>query len=232
VFDRICSWSNLLLAYRRASRGKRGHDAVAAFEHRLEERLIALRQDLVSGSYRPGRYCSFCIHEPKRRLISAAPFRDRVVHHALCNVVEPLFDRSFVAGSFANRKQKGTHRALAYAQHCARRHRYVLQCDVKQFFPSIDHAILTTTLRAKIDDPRVMDLVALILASGKGVHDACLATTPYACERDGHGNRSAVSTAALDEREPSVAMRTLNVFLRPIVLPPVSGVRGDHCAAR
>jgi Reverse transcriptase (RNA-dependent DNA polymerase)/Sulfatase-modifying factor enzyme 1 len=171
VFDDICSWSNLSLAYRRASKGKRGHGTVAGFEHRLEDRLVGLHHALLAGSYRPGRYTSFFIHEPKRRLISAAPFRDRVVHHALCNIIEPVFERSFVAGSFANRRGKGTHRALASAQRWARRHRYVLQCDVRQFFPSIDHAVLRSALHTKIDDPQVMALVDHILASGEGVQD-------------------------------------------------------------
>ena len=130
-------WRSLLLAYRRASKGKRGHRNVAAFEYHLEEHLIALRDELVARTYRPGPYTSFWIHEPKRRLISAAPFRDRVVHHALCNVIEPIFERSFVADSFANRIGKGTHRALDRVQQLARRHRYVLQADVRSSQASI-----------------------------------------------------------------------------------------------
>ncbi|MFN8059104.1 MAG: hypothetical protein U0Q12_08050 [Vicinamibacterales bacterium] len=133
MFDALSSWSNLLRAYRRAATGKRGKPSVAAFEHRLEEQLLALQRELREGSYRPGAYTHFQIHEPKRRLISAAPFRDRVVHHALCNIIEPTFERSFVSQSFANRRGKGTHRALAAAQALARRHRYVLQCDIRQF---------------------------------------------------------------------------------------------------
>ena len=170
VFDSICSWSNLLLAYQRAAKGKRGQTSVAAFEYRLEDNLVGLRQSLESGTYQPGRYTNFLIHEPKRRLISAAPFRDRVVHHALCNVIEPVFDRTFVKGSFANRKGKGTHRALNVTQRMCRRHLYVLQCDIQQFFPSLDHAVLRRCLLEKIDDARVMRLVDRILASGETVH--------------------------------------------------------------
>lgn len=139
MYAQLCSWDNLLLAYQKASRGKRGHPNVAAFEHRLEDNLLALQQELRDRTYTPGRYASFYIHEPKRRLISAAPFRDRVVHHALCNRIEPIFERSFIADSYANRLGKGTHRALDRCQHFARRYRYVLQCDVQQFFPAIDH---------------------------------------------------------------------------------------------
>src|SRR3989337_3049391 len=146
MYLQLCSWDNLLLAYRRASKGKRGHPNVPSFEHRLEDNLVALQTELQTQTYRPGPYHSFYIHEPKRRLISAAPFRDRVVHHALCGVIEPLFERRFIYDSYANRVGKGTHRALDRCQHFARRHVYVLQCDLKQFFPSIDHKVLYETL--------------------------------------------------------------------------------------
>ena len=77
MYTQLCSWENLLLAYRKASKGKRGQPNVAAFEHLLEEYLLRLQEELSSFSYQPGVYTSFYIHEPKRRLISAAPFRDR-----------------------------------------------------------------------------------------------------------------------------------------------------------
>lgn len=141
----------------------------ARFEHRLEDHLIALQEALRERSYRPGAYHSFYIHEPKRRLISAAPFRDRVVHHALCNVIELRFERSFIRDSYANRVGKGTHRALDRCQRFARRFRYVLQCDVVQFFPSVDHAILRQNLARKIKDADVRDLIDRILAGGQDV---------------------------------------------------------------
>ncbi|MBC7233297.1 MAG: RNA-dependent DNA polymerase [Chloroflexi bacterium] len=169
LYEQLCSWDNLLLAYRKAAKGKRGLPPVAAFEYLLEDNLVALQQRLMEQSYEPSPYSSFYIHEPKRRLISAAPFRDRVVHHALCNVIEPLFERSFIADSYANRVGKGTHRALDRCQQFARCYPYVLQCDVRQFFPSIDHAILRDILARKITDARVMWLVERILASGVGV---------------------------------------------------------------
>lgn len=169
MFDALVSWENLLLAYRRAAAGKRGRADVAAFEHRLEENLLDLRAELESGSYRPAGYRSFFVHDPKRRLISAAPFRDRVVHHALCNLIEPLFERSFTADSFANRRGKGTHRGLRRCQVLARRHSYVLQCDIRQFFPSIDHAVLRRLIQRKVEDSRVLALIDRILASGRGV---------------------------------------------------------------
>jgi retron-type reverse transcriptase len=169
VYAQICSWDNLLLAHRRASKGKRGRTAAAAFEHRLEDNLVSLQEELQAKTYAPGPYASFHIHEPKRRLISAAPFRDRVVHHALCNVIEPVFERSFTGDSYANRAGKGTHRALDCCQQFARRYRYALQCDLVQFFPAIDHAILRAILARKLPDRDVIWLVDRILESGVGV---------------------------------------------------------------
>ena len=169
MYDQLCSWDNLLWAYRRASKGKRGQSPAAIFEYRLEDNLLQLQDELLTQTDCPGAYHSFYIHEPKRRLISAAPFRDRVVHHALCQLIEPRFERAFIADSYANRVGKGTHRALDRCQEFARQFRYVLPCDVRQFFPSIDHAILRDILARQVDDARVMWLMDQILASGVGV---------------------------------------------------------------
>lgn len=171
MYQQLTSWDNLLSAYQLAARGKRGQANVASFEHRLEDHLWLLQDELRSFRYQPGPYHSFVIHEPKHRIISAAPFRDRVVHHALCNLIEPPFERSFIADSYANRVGKGTHRALARCQALARRYPYVLQIDVRQFFPSIDHAILRRILWRKIPDTAVRWLVDQILSSGAGVLD-------------------------------------------------------------
>lgn len=169
LYDAICSWPNLLLAARNAARGKRGHLPAATFEQRLPDALIELRDALRDRTYRPGPYASFTIREPKARLISAAPFADRVVHHALCNVIEPLFERRFIADSYANRVGKGTHRAIDRCQALARRHRYVLPLDVRQHFAAIDHAILRAALAQVIRDDAVPWLCDVILASGAGV---------------------------------------------------------------
>ena len=167
----LCSWENLLEAHRLAARGKRGRRAAAAFEYRLADQLHALKQELGQGRYRPGRYVHFHIHEPKRRKISAAPFRDRVVHHALCNVIEPRFERLFIPDSYANRPGKGTHRALDRLQQLSQRYRYVLRADIVKHFPSIDHEILRGTLARVIPEGDLMGLVDLVLASGAGVLD-------------------------------------------------------------
>ena len=166
---RVYDWDNLCLAYRNASRGKRGHADVAAFELYLTDNLLALQDELQTRRYQPGAYHSFYIREPKRRLISAAPFRDRVVHHALCQVTVPYFERLFIPDSYANRVGKGTHRALDRCQQFARRCRYVLPCDIVQFFPAIDHAMLRETLSAMLPATDCHWLVERILESGRGV---------------------------------------------------------------
>jgi len=165
----LFDWDNLLLAYQTASRGKRGREATARFEYLLADNLLVLQEELANKAYQPGKYRSFYIHEPKKRLISAAPFRDRVVHHALCNITTQFFERQFIPTSYANRVGKGTHRALEECKKLTRRHRYVLQCDVTQFFPSIDHAILRAALLKMLPEDSLMWLVDRIMQSGVGV---------------------------------------------------------------
>jgi retron-type reverse transcriptase len=169
LYPQVYDFENLYRAYRKARRGKRGKSPAATFERHLEDELLALQAELRERTYTPGPYASFHIHEPKRRLISAAPFRDRVVHHALCRVIEPVWERCFIHDSYANRVGKGTHRALDRAQTYARRYPYVLQCDIRQFFPSIDHQILQAVLAHRIADPGVLWLSDRILASGVDV---------------------------------------------------------------
>ena len=147
-----------------------GKAEAASFELDLEENLFTLQAELSERTYRPGGYRSFHIHDPKSRLISAAPFRDRVVHHALCQVIEPIFERQFIFDSYANRKGKGTHAAIRRAQQFARQFPYVLQCDLQQFFSSIDHAGLRARLARSIADREVLWLVDRILESGAEVH--------------------------------------------------------------
>jgi RNA-directed DNA polymerase len=169
LFPHVISWANLWEAYHKAARGKRGKQAAAAFERKLADRLLHLQRDLTSGAYQPGPYQHFTIHEPKRRLISAAPFRDRVVHHALCNIIEPLFEARFHPHSYANRVGKGTHRAVDQLQLFARRYRYVLRLDIVQHFPSLDHAILKEALFQVVHDEQARRLISVILQSGEGV---------------------------------------------------------------
>jgi len=168
-YQQLFSWSNLLRAYQQAARGKRGKATAAAFDHQMADRLIELQAELQTQQYQPGAYTHFIIHEPKQRKISAAPFRDRVVHHALCRVIEPDFERCFIFDSYANRVGKGTHRALDRLQSFAHRYAYVLRMDITQHFPSLDHAVLLRALQAKIPEEDIRWLLQTILASGEGI---------------------------------------------------------------
>ncbi len=122
LWPELTSFANLLGAAQAVAKGKRRRPDVAAFQFHLEPYLFELRAELLDGSYRPGPYRTFPIRDPKERLISAAPFRDRVVHHAFTRVVEPIFERRFSPYSFACRKGMGTHAALDVARkgvrHC------------------------------------------------------------------------------------------------------------------
>jgi hypothetical protein len=170
LYPRICAFGNLERAFRQARRGKRTRRNVATFECNLELELVALQDELLSESYRPGGYRHFTIYEGKPRRISAAPFRDRVVHHALCNIIEPIWEARFIHDSYACRVGKGTHAALDRTTYFARRYPYVLQADIVQFFPAVDHAVLRALLARRIADRSTMGLVDRILASGTGVH--------------------------------------------------------------
>ncbi len=163
LWPRLLSFGNLLAAARKASRGKRDRPDVVAFWFDLEGNLCRLQDELSSRQYEPGPYRTFPIVRPKPRLISAAPFRDRVVHHALCNVLLSVYEPAFVADSYACRAGKGTHAAVRRFTDFARRHRFVLQCDVSKFFPSIDHQILKGIVARKIKDANVLWLVNRII---------------------------------------------------------------------
>jgi retron-type reverse transcriptase len=150
LFGRIASFQALRAAVARAITGKRRKPGAAAFMARLESELLALERELTARTYTPGRYVAFPVEAPKRRVVSAAPFRDRVVHHAVHAVVAPIFEAGFIHDSYANREGKGTHRAVGRYEVFARRYRYVLRCDVYRYFPAIDHAILKRDLRRRI----------------------------------------------------------------------------------
>lgn len=168
-FQQLLTWDNLWLAYRKAAKGKRGHAPAANFEMGVADKLVHLQAELRSRTYRPGQYKHFFIHEPKRRKISAAPFRDRVVHHALCNIIEPIFDVRFIADSYANRVGKGTHNAIDALQQFSQRNRYVLRVDIVKHFPSLDHQILYDEIAWTIHDVDLLWLIEQILQSGHGV---------------------------------------------------------------
>lgn len=165
LFEEICSFKNLVKAARKAQRGKRFKHSVNQFNLKLEEELLAIQEELRQKTYRVGQYKHFYVHDPKRRQISALPYRDRVAQHALCNVIEPLFDKSFIGDSYACRKGKGSHRAVnRFSRFCCVGE-YVLKCDVKSYFASIDHAALYGLIAGKVKDPHALWLVKLIIDS-------------------------------------------------------------------
>ena len=159
----MISFEALLQAAQQARRGKRHRPVVSSFEFHLERELCRLHHELSHKTWRPGPYRSFFIHEPKKRQISAAPYRDRVVHHALVGVLEPVFERGFIADSYACRRGKGTHAAVHRCQEFSRQYRYVLKADIRKFFPTMDHQILKDRIARKIKDPDVMWLVGEII---------------------------------------------------------------------
>jgi RNA-directed DNA polymerase len=169
LYFQIHTFANLYQSYRAARRGKRDRPAVANFEFDLEHNLLELQTELQEQSYQPGAYTNFYIYEPKRRLVSAAPFRDRVVHHALCNVIEPIWEPRFIHHSYACRVGKGTHKALDQCQTWLRQYRYAFHGDIVKYFPSIDHDILRSLLTRRIADRQTLWLVDRLIDSGTGI---------------------------------------------------------------
>lgn len=169
LYEKICDFENIYLAWRKARKGKRRRVQPAQFERVQDDELLAIQNELQTQTYKPGAYHNFFVHDPKKRLISASPFRDRVVHHALYRVIEPIWEARFIEDTYANRTGKGTHTALDRVQHFSRKYKYVLQCDVKQFFPSIDHALLKKEFSRLICDEKTLWLCDQIVKSGEGV---------------------------------------------------------------
>ena len=183
LFDQIIDFENLHRAYRDARACKRYRTSILKFGCDLEENLVRLRWELARETYRHGGYREFVVHDSKKRLIKAAPFRDRVVHHAVCNVIEPILERGFIYDSYACRRGKGTHVAvkrLEYfirslqprsAEHIEVEPRYVLRriyclkCDISKFFDSIDGEVLFGILRRKIHDENTLRLLREIIQS-------------------------------------------------------------------
>lgn len=169
LYPNICSLENLYAAACKARRRKTRKEDVERFELHRERYLRQLHDDLASGRWQPSRYRKFQIHDPKTRTISAAPFRDRVVHHALCNVIGPLIERRFIDDTFSCRKGKGT---LAGRERCRKftnRYRYALKCDIRKYFESIDHEVLLEKLKRVIRCKPTLELCARIIASSEVV---------------------------------------------------------------
>lgn len=197
LFEKICDYENLYEAYFNASAGKTKKEYVIEFEKGLENNLYALQWELFTHTYKPKPLTTFTIRDPKTRKISASHFRDRVVHHAICNVIAPIFESRFICDTFANRKGKGTLAALerfdffmrkvAGNGRATRREReresnssncivgFALKADIRHYFETVDHGILLSILRRRINDEDLFWLISLILEnhkteiSGKGM---------------------------------------------------------------
>jgi len=168
LMERAADFENLSHAFRQAVCGHRRQAQASRMFFNLESDLLRLREELLSGSYRFGRYQSFVIHDPKSRTIKAAPFRDRVVHHAVCNVIEPIFDRGFIYDSYACRTGKGTMQGVLRLHAWVKGDpgAYVLHCDIAKYFNSVDHDVLLGLLARRIADKRLLALLADLVTGG------------------------------------------------------------------
>lgn len=166
LWDEIAAFEPLCRAARRAAAGKRRVRSIARWLAELEPNVLRLERELRAGVWRPGRPTTFTIHDPKTRTITAAPFEDRVVHHALMDRLEPLFEERMIEASFACRKGKGTHAALRRARRLVRRHERFLKLDVRRCFDSLDHDVALDSMRAVVSDERVLALCERIVRSG------------------------------------------------------------------
>lgn len=174
LWQGVIDYSNLHKAYLKARKSKRYSSDIVKFTFGLEENLIDIQNRLIWKQYEIDAYREFYVCDPKKRLIHAPSFRDRVVHHALVTIIEPLFEKKFIADSFACRRGKGTHRAVCRALDFARKAEvdfcdaYVLKCDVSKYFPSVNHRTLKEVIRRTIRDKEVLWLIDKIIERGNG----------------------------------------------------------------
>lgn len=172
LFDAVCSPENLYLAYTKAKKGKAKQYGVKLFEKHLDDNLEQLRTELIAGTYRTSEYSVFIIHDPKERTVYRLPFRDRVVHHAIMNILEPIWTSVFIENTYACIKGRGIH---AVTKHLRRDMcdvpgtTYCLKLDIKKFYPSIDHEIMKAIVRKKVKDTRLLHLLDGIIDSAPGV---------------------------------------------------------------
>jgi len=182
LWKELCSFENLFLAYKRARKHKTLKQYVIEFEKDLTSNLSELQAELEFKSYRPKPLETFIIRDPKTRKISKSDFRDRIVHHALCNIIEPIFDKIFIYDSYANRINKGTLKAIERFEYFKRKISknnkkkcYVLKADIKQYFETVNHDKLLLIIKKRIRDKDVLWLIKIILdnhqaqALGKGM---------------------------------------------------------------
>ena len=165
LFEEFCSFENIYNASKKAQKGKRYKYTTANFNFNQEKNIINIQKKLKENSYQFGQYCSFHIYEPKKRLISAAPYQDRVVHHAISNIIEPIFEKTFIYDLYSNRKNKGTHKAVKrYRQFCSF-NKYVLKCDIRKYFHSMNKEVLIELISNKIKDKKLLAIIKDLVLS-------------------------------------------------------------------
>ncbi len=179
LFEKFVSFDNLLDAYKKARRGKVYRGYATEFNYNLSGNLLEIQSQLLKKSYQFDEYKIFYVYDPKQRLIKAPSFKDRIVHHSLCNIIEPIFDQKFIYDSYACRKEKGTHEAVKRLQRFLRESRskaelsrersetkiYTLQIDISKYFPSVNHQLLFQIIQKKIADPKILNFIKNLLAT-------------------------------------------------------------------
>ena len=172
TYDDIISITNLLEAWQEFKRGKKNKEDVLIFERNLMGNILELHHELREKRYVHGVYEHFVICDPKRRDIHKATVRDRLLHHAIYRILYPSFDRVFIVDSFSCRNGKGTHKAMNrfryFAGKVSKNHTrtaWVLKCDIRKFFASINHGILLSILKERITDKDILWLLSRIIAS-------------------------------------------------------------------
>ena len=172
LYEQICSEENLREAYRRASLGKKNSFGYLAFKEHAEKHLADIQETLENETWKPDPMRQFIVYEPKARKISAPTFRERVVHHALCIIIEPIFDAVFLPTSFACREGKGTHAGARWVQRNLRKYKYThfAKTDFSAYFASINREVLHREIRRKISCPKTLRLITKIIPeTGVGI---------------------------------------------------------------
>ena len=180
IYNKIYSIKNLKLAYKKAKDGKENRDYVKKFKKNLDPELKKLQEELKSFTYSPRNLNRFIVRDPKNRVIHSSNFRDRVVYHALVNLLEPIFEKVFIHDSYASRKNKGVHKAILRFDKFKRKvsqngilvknasdnnlvKGYVLKADIRKYFDTVDHGALLKIIKRKIQDEKVIWLIKQIL---------------------------------------------------------------------
>lgn len=165
MVEKIAELDNLYSAYLKACRGKRLHDDVVLYGRQLERNVSELRRQILSGNVRVGDYSYFTIRDPKERLICAAPFSERVLHHALMNVCHDFFDRTLIDTTYATRRGKGVYAALDKAASAFGKYAWSVKLDYRKYYDSISHDVLKSQLRKKFADERLLSIFDAIIDS-------------------------------------------------------------------